>query len=140
MPKIKDISAISQKWARVPPQRTPDFEAGVKNPSKDWAQNTAAANDRYKAGVTAAANANRFQKGVQKAGTSKWQEKTIAKGVERWGPGVASASADFESGFKPYHDVIESTNLPPKFPKGDPRNIQRVAAIATALHNKKTKG
>lgn len=140
MPKIKDISAIASKWGRVTPQRTPDFEAGVKNPKSDWKTNTAAANDRYKAGVTAAANANRFATGVNKAGTEKWQRKTIEKGVDRWGPGVASATSDFEAGFHPYHDVIASTTLPPKFPKGDPRNIQRVAALASALHNKKIKG
>jgi hypothetical protein len=47
-------------------------------------------------------------------------------------------SDDYEKGFAPYRDVIEQTALPPRFPKRDPRNIQRVSAIATALAKKKT--
>jgi hypothetical protein len=29
--------------------------------------------------------------------------------------------------------VISSTTLPPKYAKGDPRNVQRVATMAAAL-------
>ena len=43
-------------------------------------------------------------------------------------------------GFQPYADTIRSTTLPPRFPKGDPRNLERTKAIATALFNKKQSG
>jgi hypothetical protein len=135
--QVKSGTAIAEKWARVTPQRTADYEAGVRQPTKDWATQTANAEDSYSQGVQKAVQDKRFGKGVKAAGTSKWQEKAISKGTQRWGPGVSIAENDYESGFEPYRQEMEKVNLPPRFPKGDPRNIQRVAAIATALHKKK---
>jgi len=140
MAKVKDSAAIAAKWARVTPMRTQDYEEGIRNPGKDWKAETEASNERYKAGVQAAIAKNRFAKGVAKAGTEKWQRKTIEKGTQNWGPGVASGKQDFEAGFAPFREVINSTALPPRFPKGDPRNIQRVSVLADALHKKKMEG
>lgn len=134
---IKSASEIAAKWARVTPQRTADYQQGVTNPSKDWKTETKASESRYEAGVAAAITKKRFGKGVDAAGTSKWQEKAIEKGTVRWGPGVQVAQSDMASGFEPFRNVIAGLNLPQKYPKGDPRNIQRVAAIAKALHDKK---
>jgi len=137
MANIKDASLISKKWARVTPQRTEDFDAGVKNPRTDWKDATMAAETRYKDGVAKAAARGAFGKGVSKAGTSKWQQKTIEKGTRRWGEGVQLAEKDYETGFAPYADVIKNTVLPPRYPKGDPRNIDRVTAMSKALRAKK---
>lgn len=134
---IKSASEIAEKWARVTPMRTEDYSQGVQNPGKDWKNETKAAEARYEQGVQAAIQKKRFGKGVDEAGTSKWQEKTIEKGTQRWGPGVQVAQTDMAEGFEPYRAVISGLTLPQKYPKGDPRNIQRVAAIATALHAKK---
>ncbi len=137
MAKIKSISDISEKWGRVTPQRTDDYQKGIENPKEDWASATAGAEANYKAAVTKAANEGRFGKGVKAAGTQKWQNKTLSKGVTRWGPGVQDAQGDYEKGFAPFRDVIERTDIGPRYPKGDPRNIDRVAKLAKALHAKK---
>jgi len=134
---IKSASEIAAKWARVTPQRTADYQQGVENPGKDWKSETKGAEARYEAGVTAAITKKRFGKGVDAAGTSKWQSKAIEKGTVRWGPGVQVAQGDMAAGFEPFRNVISGLTLPQKYPKGDPRNIQRVAAIAKALHDKK---
>jgi len=140
MAQIKSLDAIGSKWTRVTPGRSQDFREGVEAPRRDWAQSTAAAEGNYKDGVTKAASEGRFGKGVKKAGTSKWQQKTLSKGVNRWGEGVRAATDDYQKGFAPFHDVISKTNLPPRGPKGDPRNIERVAKLAAALHARKTQG
>jgi len=137
MPATKSASAVSAKWGRVTPQRSQDYQEGVENPQKDWEKNTKAAESNYASGVQSAIADKRFGKGVSKAGTSKWKEKTISKGVQRWGPGVQVAQGDYEKGMAPVLDVIGRTSLPPRFPSGDPRNIQRVQKLATALHNMK---
>jgi len=134
MPKIKSAAEIAEKWGRVTPERTPDYEAGIKSPKKDWATATKAAEGAYKEGVTKAAAEGRFGKGVTKAGTSKWQEKSLQVGPARYGQGVLVAKPEYEKGFAPYRDVIEKTTLPPRFAKGDPRNIERVKSMAAALH------
>lgn len=140
MATIKPLSEIRDKWQRVAPTRLEDYESGVKNPRSDWATETAKANDRYKDAVIKAANAGRFAAGVKKAGTSKWQERAVSVGPGRWSEGVSVAGPEFEKGFGPYHDVIAKTVLPNKYPKGDVRNIDRVKAIANALHAKKISG
>ncbi|HDZ62619.1 MAG TPA: hypothetical protein ENH40_05695 [Nitrospirae bacterium] len=137
MAKIKSASEIAEKWARVTPQRAPDYEAGIKSPRVDWAIATKAAEDAYKAGVIKAANEGRFGKGVTKAGTAKWQEKTLAVGPARYSQGVSIAGPAYEKGFAPFRDIIEKTTLPPRFSKGDPRNIERVKVMAEALHKGK---
>ena len=134
---IKSAADIASKWARVTPMRTQDYQEGVENPGKDWKNETKAAEGRYESGVQAAIAKKRFGKGVEEAGTSKWQEKTLEKGTQRWGPGVQGAQSDMAEGFEPYRAVIAGLNLPPKFAKGDPRNIARVTMIAKALHEKK---
>lgn len=138
MARTKSADQVASKWARVTPQRTQDFTEGVENPVRDWAANARAAEESYKQGVQAAAQRGSFGKGVQKAGTEKWKAKTMQKGPGRWAEGVSQSAGDFQQGFEPYRQVIEGTQLPPRFPKGDPRNIERVRVLAGALHKKKT--
>lgn len=138
MPKVRGNAG--EKWGRVTPQRTDDYIQGVQNPRTSWQQATTAAEGNYQAGVQQAIAEKRFGKGVAKAGDQKWQSKAVTLGGQRFGPGVQEGVSAYQSGFAPYQQVIESTQLPPRFPKGDPRNLARVGAIATALRNKKIKG
>lgn len=137
MPKIRSIAAVGEKWKRRTEIAGPEYEEGVKNPKKDWATETKRAEASFEAGITQAIRDKRFGKGVGKAGTGKWQEGAVTKGVTRFGPGVAVAEAAYEKGFAPFRDVIEATVLPTRYAKGDPRNFQRVIAMGTALHKKK---
>lgn len=137
MPKVRSATDIAEKWSRVTPMRSEDYRRGVENPKKDWAQATAAANDRYVQGVTAAAQAGRFAGGVKKAGSQKWATRAAVKGPSRFSEGVAMAAPDYENGFAPFRDVIEKTSLAPRYPKGDPRNFERVKQMGEALHKAK---
>lgn len=130
---IRSMAEIAKKWASVTPMRSADYEAGVRNPRRDWAQAASAAEDSWKTGVTSAASKNLFSKGVSAAGTARWSAGAINKGTARWGPGVTVAEADYNSGFAPYRDAIERTTLPPRFARRDPRNLQRVKAIVDAM-------
>lgn len=137
MAEIKRLDAIREKWGRVTPGRTEDYKLGIMNPKRDWETETAEAADRYKMGVDAAHAKGMFGKGVKAAGTTKWKDRALKKGPGRFAEGVYIAAPDYEKGFAPFHAAIERTTLPPKFPKGDPRNIERVKAIAVALHEEK---
>jgi len=140
MAEIKSVSAIADKWARVTPGRTEDYKLGVQNPKRDWADETAAAEGNWKAGVDKAQAAGLFGKGVKKAGTDKWQKKALAKGPGRFAEGVYIAQPDYEKGFAPYRDAIERVDLGPRFPRRDPRNLDRVKRVVDALVAEKLKG
>jgi len=133
MAEIKSLAAIGDKWTRVTPGRTEDYKLGIQNPRRDWAEETLAAEGNYKAGVDAAQAKGMFAKGVTKAGTPKWKEKALKKGPGRFAEGVYIAGPDYEKGFAPYHAAIERVDLGPRFPKRDPRNLDRVRKIVDAL-------
>ncbi len=134
MPPIKSISAIAKKWSDVTPGRAQHYAEGVANPRTPWEAATVAAEEAQHAGVTAAIAERRFVAGVTRAGNTKWSRGCLTKGVIRWGPGVRLARSDYEEGFKPYRDEIASIELPPRGPRGDPANIERVRIIAERLH------
>lgn len=138
MAEVKSTARIREKWTRVTPQRTEDFKLGIQNPRRDWEKSASGAKETHKAAMVAAAASDAYGKGVTKAGTGKWQARALQKGPGRFAEGVMVGGDDYEKGFAPFRDEIEKTVLPPRFPKRDPRNIQRVQAIATALGKKKT--
>lgn len=137
MAEIKSLSAIREKWTRVTPQRTEDYKLGVQNPKRDWAEETEAAEDNYKAGVDAAHAKGMFRKGVQKAGSKKWQDKSLKKGPGRFAEGVYLAGGDYERGFAPFREAIARVDLGPRFPRRDPRNLERVRRVVEAMVEEK---
>lgn len=133
MPAIRSISELAEKYKRVTPGRRTDYENGIAKPKADWASETTAAEGAYEGGVQEAISAKRFGKGVAAKGTAGWQADTKQKGPERWATGIGYGSPKYATNFAPFADVIGRTQLPPKYAKGDPRNFDRVAAIANAL-------
>ena len=137
--EIKSLSAVREKWARVTPMRTQDYTLGIQNPKRDWADETEAAKGNWKMGVDQAAAKDLFGKGVRAAGTGKWRDKALEKGPGRFAEGVMLAENDYEKGFAPFHAAIERADLGPRFPRRDPRNLNRVKAVVDALVAEKLK-
>jgi hypothetical protein len=138
--QIKSADAIAKKYAARGSAAGSDYTAGVQNPRQDWNAATIAAAPNFAAGVQAAIGNGSFAKGVNAAGTAKWQRKAAGVGAQRFGPGVQAAQGDYMNGVSPYLQVLAGLSLPPRGPKGDPGNIQRVAAVAAALRAKKLAG
>ena len=133
MPRVKSAGAIAEKWSRVAPTRQTDFESGVKDPGVDWARAASASKDSYEAGVQDAIQRGAFSKGIDAAGTDKWRSKTVDVGAGRWSGGIRAAASDYETAMEPVVQVIERTVLPPRGPRGDPRNFARAEAMGRAL-------
>jgi hypothetical protein len=137
MAAIRGASEIAKKWAEVTPGRASQYEAGVRNPVRDYAANAQAANDAWKSGTQAAIARDGFKKGVAKVGTAKWQDRALKLGPSRYGPGVQAAQSDYEAGFAPYREAIAGSVLPPRGPRRSPQNLQRVQAIVQAISARK---
>lgn len=138
MAAVKSGAQVGEKWARVTPQRATDYQAGIQAPRVPWSQASKASEERYKAGVAEAAQQGRYGKGITAAGDQKWQSKALAKGPSRFAEGVAISAPDYQAAVQPYLDTIAATQLPPRYAKGDVRNLERTKAIAVALRKKKT--
>lgn len=134
---VKDAAASAAKFAQRAQAAAPDYAKGVQGAGQKWQTNAAAANDAYVAGVTAAANAGRFAKGVNNAGPAKYATNASGKGAQRYPQGVATAAPAWQAGTAPFLTTIANLNLPPRRPKGDPANYQRSQMVGDALRKAK---
>lgn len=135
--KTKTPGQAAAKWSERAGAAASDYAEGVQNPKEDWKTATVAAAESYKQGVQKSITEGRFAKGVNRAGSQKQINNSISKGVARFSQGVSIAQNDYEENVAPFLEVIERTQLPPRGPKGDPNNINRVSKIAAALHQAK---
>jgi len=137
MAKIRALAKIAAKYSRVTPSKGKEYEEGIKDPKKVWADEAKAAAGAWGDGVSAAVARGAFAKGVEECGQPGYIDPALKKGVARYRGGVEYGVAKYNKKFAKFRDVIEATALPPRGPKGDPRNIDRVTAIASALHEAK---
>lgn len=135
MPRVR--AGGGARWARKAGQATVDYEAGVKDPRSDWAVSALAAESTYTAAVQESLSRKAWGAGVKKAGSGRWQEKSLQVGAGRYAPGVAAAQTDYELGVGPYQAAMERLQLPARGPKGSPQNLARVSAVMTAMRQLK---
>jgi hypothetical protein len=130
---VPPVGRVAEKWARRAGSAGGEYQEGVQNTTRSWQGAAAAAEKNYVAGVTAAAGAGRFGKGVNKAGDAKWKKNAIEKGPMRYSQGVGVAQQDYSAAVAPFLEVIGRTDLPPRGPVGSEGNYGRVSAIGKAL-------
>jgi hypothetical protein len=129
----KDTGTLAQKFVTRAGAAQGDYKDGVTAAGPAWQQATSNAEGNYEQGVQAGIANKAFSKGVAKAGPTKYVNNATNLGAGRYGPGVANAKDAWSKGVQPYLDTLKSLNLPPKGPRRSPQNMQRAAAVASAL-------
>ena len=121
------------KWTIRTSAATEDYKRGIQNPRRPWGKQTCEASDRCKAGIDRAHSRGAYQKGVRRRGFVGFRARTLLKGPTRFAQGVAGAADDYARGYRPYHSHFPSIRMGPRFRRGDPRNIDRCAAVCAAF-------
>jgi len=134
MVKIRTLDFIARKWHEVTTKAGPLYEAGVKVPKKIWEEEAVKAEKRWGDALTEAIRQRRYSGGIARVGQKKWEFGATRKGPRRFEEGVAISEPFYRTGWGPYRDKIEEITLPERFPAGDPRNLERVKAVALPLH------
>lgn len=134
---IKPIDLIQKKFAARASAAGADYKNGVENPRRSQSAAAIAAKGAWADAVQAAIASGRFEKGLTRSGDAKWQANASSIGAQRFPQGAANAAPAFGANVGPYIQVLSGLTLPPRFPRGDPRNNDRVAAVTAALHQKK---
>ena len=129
---VKDAQSSAAKFVARAQAAGAAYTSGVQGAGDTWQQHTASAGDAFAAGVNAAISSGRFAKGVNRAGAAKYVAVAAGKGAQRYPQGVAAAGPAWQSGVAPYLQMMSGLTLPPRMPRGDPGNLQRVAAVANA--------
>ena len=135
--KLRPLDQIVDKWNRRATAAGPDYQAGIQAPRIPWSQGATAASPAWKQAVTDAASKDLFAKGVAKVGDAKWLNKALNLGVRRYPEGVSAAKDDYKGNFAPFYDALGKVALPARAPRGDPRNVERVKTIMTAMRQTK---
>lgn len=138
--KVKDAATAAAKFVARAGGAAADYAKGVQGAGDIWAAHTAAAEQTFADGVQAAIARKAFSHGVMAAGPAKFVTAAAGKGAQRYPSGVAAAGPLWQSKTGPYLDTIANLTLPPRRPKGDPANMQRVQAVTDALRKKKVSG
>jgi len=136
MPKVRKGAA--DRWVQRASIAGEDYRAGVMDPRRDWQEATRAARDAWRQGIQQAMTEGRWERGVSQVSSQEWAQRAASLGAERYAPGVQASQNIYAARVAPYLQAIESLTLPPRGPKGDPRNIERVRVIAQTLHQLKT--
>jgi hypothetical protein len=130
--QIKPISQIVQKWQTRAGSAGADYVSGIQNPRRPQAASAAAAAQSWATGVQMAVTNGSYAKNVV-AASDKYLRNATGKGAQRYPTGITAATSDFQNGLTPYLTVLANLQLPPRLPKGDPGNLQRVSAVDAAL-------
>lgn len=131
--RIKDTASIAQKFVTRAGAAAGDYKDGVTAAGADWEANAKASAANYDAGTQAAIADKRFEKGIAKAGSAKYTTRASTLGAQRFPGGVQASQGDYAKGAEPYLSALKGMTLPPRGPKGDPRNFQRSQAVAETL-------
>jgi predicted RecA/RadA family phage recombinase len=132
-PAVKSLSAVVDKWTRRAGSAGEEYKQGVIGTPKSWSAATVAAAPAYKQGVTEAAAAGRFEKGVAAAGDAKWKDRASVLGPMRFSQGVQESGTAYSTGVGPVLAAIGAVDLPARGPVGSEGNYMRSAAIGKAL-------
>ena len=135
--KVKEISASTTKWGENAARAATEYADNAEAAADAWAGNTQRAADTFHQAITAPNMKERFRRGVARAGAAKFARKIRDVGRDRFGPGVAAATADYSTGVEPYFATIAALTLSPRKPRGDPANYMRVQEIGKALNAKR---
>ncbi len=93
----KTAEQISSKYQRRVAGAGQDYAEGVQSPARDWSTATIAAKARWQTALQEAMQAGRYEKGVQAAGSQKWQTRALNVGAQRYTGAAAEAAAAFSA-------------------------------------------
>lgn len=135
--KVKDITTSTTKWEDNAGRAADTFAKEAEASADEWAKKTADASDTYGSAISAPGIKERFKKGVQKAGATKFARKIVAVAKDRFAPGVAAATEDYKANAEPYYNTLAGLTLSKRKPRGDPANYKRTEEVGKALNAKR---
>ena len=135
--KVKTAEQAGEKYDARARVAVDDYAREAAASGDVWASNTQAAKENYRSAISAAGIADRFLGGVRRAGAAKYVRKIEAVARDRYAPGISAGLTDYKERTEPFLATLRALVLPPRKPRGDPGNLQRVDAANKALHAKR---
>ena len=132
--KVPTAASAAEKLAQRASAAAGDYASEAKASGEAWVSATQAAKSAFLQGITTGNIAERFARGVAKAGAAKYIRKITDVGVGRFAQGVQAGKQDYQTNVEPFFQTIAGLSLSPRQPRGSAANIQRVSEVAMALN------
>ena len=134
MVDVPSAQDAAEKFGRRGSQASQDYQTGVEDSSdSDWSDGAIDGVGNWEQGVQDAIANDAFRNGVQNPSAS-WQQRTLALGTQRFGPGINASTDKYATAVEPFFDALEALSLSPRGPRGSEQNFQRAQAVARRLH------
>lgn len=102
------------------------YAKGVEGAGGKWHSAASKAGKNYEVGVTQAMQRDAFQKGIQEAGASAYDEGVRTKGVTNWPTGMQVAGAKYARKIQKFATLWDAPLATPKGARRSPQNIKRM--------------
>ena len=132
--KVPSAASAADKLVQRASAAAGDYATEAKASGEVWASNTAAAKGAFQQGISAGNIAERFARGVAKAGASKYVRKITDVGAGRFAQGVQAGKVDYQSNVEPFLSTIAGLSLSARQTRGSAANYQRVQEVGSALN------
>jgi hypothetical protein len=136
---LKDSSAYADKYSNRAGAAQQDYANGVAGATGQAAA-AAAAVTKWQAAVASPTAAAAFTANINAAGDGAWKAGVAAKGVVRYGPGVAAGKGKWANKVQKYFTALKGLSLPARGLRGSAQNAQISALVQATLHATKTGG
>lgn len=93
----KTPEQLVEKYQRGVQGAGQDYANGVANPSRPWDAATIASASRWRNSLQEAMTNGSFQKGVQKAGNARWQQRATQIGAQRYASSASEAAQAYQA-------------------------------------------
>ena len=133
MAKIVPLDVAGDKLGRHAGAAAQDYVAASMAAAAEWAAAARAAGPNYAAGIQLAIQEKRYEAGIAASGPEVYAAGVKAKGSTRYGPGVTEGVPKWIQNFAPFHSAIASATPPPRRPRRDPGNLERVSFFNTLM-------
>lgn len=131
---MKSANESVAKWQNRTAAASQDYSDGAASTDKDQAARAIAAKEVYKTALTESFGRDAYSKGLQRSGKGGWLRGVQEKGAQNFSTGVGSNTAreKYTTNSGKYDGARKAAEGLPRGARGNPANLQRVAAVANA--------
>lgn len=132
---MKSANEAVTKWQTRAGSASGDYAEGARSTDKDQAQRAIAAKGVYQQALTESFSRDAYAKGLSRSGKGGWLAGVEQKGQQNFSTGVSAdiARNKYVQNSSKYDSARKAADGLPRAARGNPANLNRVAAVAAAL-------
>lgn len=121
-----DINEAKRRFEEAGISRSDRYEVGVQGKGNAWAASKARAKSNYVPAMQEALQKNSYEKGLDKADASDYDQGVQTKGVANWGVGMQAGSDKYQQNTQKYANLWGQSLPTARGPRRSANNLKRM--------------